>query len=42
MGKLLNWSSRLIIAAGWHIYSLTQKTGGPVRSKITVESGRWL
>jgi suppressor for copper-sensitivity B len=27
------------IAAGWHIYSLTQKRGGPVPSKITIEPG---
>ncbi|HEY4310683.1 MAG TPA: thioredoxin family protein [Pirellulales bacterium] len=25
------------VAPGWHIYSLTQKPGGPVKSKITVE-----
>jgi len=27
------------VAGGWHIYSLTQKRGGPVPSKITIESG---
>ncbi|HEY1602633.1 MAG TPA: protein-disulfide reductase DsbD domain-containing protein, partial [Pirellulales bacterium] len=27
------------IGTGWHIYSLTQKSGGPVRSKITIDPG---
>ncbi len=27
------------ISPGWHIYSLTQKSGGPVPSKVTVEGG---
>ena len=27
------------VATGWHIYSLTQKRGGPVPSKITIDSG---
>ncbi|MBI2825106.1 MAG: thioredoxin family protein [Planctomycetia bacterium] len=27
------------VAEGWHIYSLTQKKGGPIPTKITVEAG---